>query len=153
MLSVIYATAAAGVMIWLAVEHQAGLRLGQDNRALRQQLGQLAGLVAENERLSNLVAQASHSPSLPNDQLKELLRLRGEVGVLRQQSKELETLREENRQARTALESSPKPQSTSPAGGAATADYWPRDSWTFAGYASPDAALQSFVWAASKGME
>ena len=34
---------------------------------------------------------------------------------------------------------------------AATADYWPRDSWALAGYASPDAALQTFVWAASRG--
>ena len=151
MLSVIYATAAAGVMIWLAVEHQAGLRLGQDNRALRQQLGQLAGLVAENERLSNLVAQASGPQSLPDERLKELLRLRGEVGVLRQQSKELETLRNENRQARAALESGLNAQSAGQAAAAATADYWPRDSWSFAGYASPDASLQSFLWAASKG--
>jgi hypothetical protein len=34
---------------------------------------------------------------------------------------------------------------------AATADYWPRDSWAFAGYASPDAALQTLLWAASQG--
>ena len=150
-LSVICATAAVGVMIWLAVEHQAGLRLRQENTALRQQLDQLAGVVAENERLSNLVAQASSSQSLPDERLTELLRLRGEVGVLRQQSKELETLRNENRQARTALESSLKTQDAGQTAAAATVDYWPRESWSFAGYASPDAALQTSFWAASKG--
>ena len=28
---------------------------------------------------------------------------------------------------------------------------WPQDSWTFKGYASPDAALQSSLWAANNG--
>ena len=73
-----------GVTIWLADEHQARLRLGQENVALRQQLGRLAGLVAENERLSNILAQAKSPQSLPDERLKELLRLRGEAGVLRE---------------------------------------------------------------------
>jgi hypothetical protein len=151
MLSVLCATAGVGVAVWLAVEYQGRLRLGEENKALRQQLDQIAGLVAENERLSNLVAQANSSQSLPDERLKELLRLRGEVGVLRQQSKELEALREKNRQARAALDSGHKPQDANVAGAAATADYWPRGSWAFAGYASPEAALQSFFWAANKG--
>jgi hypothetical protein len=150
-ISVICTTAPVGVTIWLAVEHQARLRLDQENSALRQQTGQLASLVAENERLSNLVAQSSRSPSLSDEGLKELLRLRGEVGVLRQQGKELETLREENRRARTALASSFSTQSSGAAGAAATAEYWPRESWALVGYASPEAALQSALWAASKG--
>jgi hypothetical protein len=40
---------------------------------------------------------------------------------------------------------------TAPTGLVATADYWPRDSWAFAGYASPDAALRSCFWAANTG--
>jgi hypothetical protein len=89
----------------------------------------MAGLVAENERRSNLVAQANQPSSqpngpapaqpLPDERLQELLRLRGEVGVLRQQAKELETLREDTRQARAALAGSP---STQKAGPAATTD-------------------------------
>jgi hypothetical protein len=111
----------------------------------------MAGLVAENERLSNLVAHANSSQSLPDERLKELLRLRGEVGALRQQGKEIETLREENRQARVELESTRKPEKAGAAESPATADYWPRDSWAFAGYASPDASLQTSFWAANKG--
>ena len=139
-LSVLWATAVIGVAIGLAVERQARLRLGEENEALRQQLGRMPGLVAENERLSNLVAQAHRPQSLPDgrvkaqsqpdEQLLELLRLRGEVGVLRQQSKELETLREENRQARAALASGRKAQN---AGQAAT---------TGAGIASNESQLQ-----------
>ena len=151
MSSVLCATAIAGVAIWLAAGHQARLRLGEENRALQQQLDQMDGLIADNEWLSILVAQASRSQSLPDDQLNELLRLRGEAGVLRQQTKELETLRNENRQVRAALESRLKAQSAGAAGTAATADYWPRESWAFAGYASPEAALQTFFWAVSTG--
>ena len=44
-LSVLCAMAAVGVTIWLADEHEARLRLGQESMALRQQLGRLAGLV------------------------------------------------------------------------------------------------------------
>ena len=149
--SVLCAAAVVGLGIWLAVGHQARLRLGDEHQALLQQLDKMTGLVAENERLSNLIAQASPSQSLPDDQSRELLRLRGEAGVLRRQAKELETLREENRQAHAALESGLKTQSAGSAGGLATADYWPRDSWAFAGYASPDAALKTSVWAANNG--
>jgi len=137
--------AVIGLAIWLAVEHKARLRLGEEHKALEQQLKQMAGLIAENAQLSNVVARANGAQSLPDDQSRELLRLRGEVGLLRQQSQELETVRTENRQARAALESSLKTQS------AATADYWPRDSWAFTGYASPDAALRTSLWAANNG--
>ena len=137
--------AVIGLAIWLAVEHQVRLRSGEEHKALEQQLKQMAGLIAENAQLSNVVARANGARSLPDDQSRELLRLRGEAGLLRQQSQELETIRKENRQARSALESSLKTPS------AATADYWPRDSWAFTGYASPDAALQTSLWAANKG--
>ena len=109
-LSMLGVTAVVGATIWLGVEHQSRLRLGEQNKVLRQQFDQMASLAAENERMSNLVAKASRSQALPDDQSRELLRLRGEVGVLRQQSKELETLREDTRQARAALESSLKRQ-------------------------------------------
>jgi hypothetical protein len=118
-LSVLGVTAFVGATIWLGVEHQARLRLGEQNKVLQQQFDQMASLAAENERLSNLVAQASRVQALPDDQSRELLRLRGEVGVLRQQSKELETLREDTRKVRAARESILKARNAGPA---ATAD-------------------------------
>ena len=67
-LSIIFTAAAAGVAVWLAVGHQAQLSLGEENKVLRQQLDPMAGLVAENDRLSNLVAQTTSSQSLHGDQ-------------------------------------------------------------------------------------
>ena len=149
--NILCGSALVGVTVWLALEHQAGLRLREENTNLRQKSGRMAGLAAENERLARLLAETNRSRSLSDGQLRELLRLRGEVGVLREQSKELEALRNEKRQADASLADSLKAQSAAPAGAVATADYWPRDSWAFAGYASPDAALQSSFWAASTG--
>jgi hypothetical protein len=149
--SVLSLAAVVGMAIWLAVEDQARLRLGEEHKTLEKQLDQMAGLIAENDRLSNLVAQANRSLPLPDDQSRELLRLRGEAGVLRQQSNELEVVRNENRQAHASLASGGKGQSAGAVGAAATADYWPRDSWDFTGYASPDAALQTSLWAANNG--
>jgi RNA polymerase sigma factor (sigma-70 family) len=51
---------------------------------------QIAQLKSDNESLSNRVVQANRSPSLSSERLRELLKLRGEVGVLRRQQRELE---------------------------------------------------------------
>jgi hypothetical protein len=146
-----WAAVGVGVAILIVVGNQDRLRLREENKTLRQQMAQMTSLGAENEHLSNLVSEASHSRSGSADQLRELLRLRGEVGVLRRQAKELETLRSEKRQSSASMESNLKAQSAEAAGTVASADYWPRDAWAFAGYASPDAALQSSFWAANKG--
>jgi hypothetical protein len=97
-------------------------------------------LFAENERLSNLVAQASQSQPLSEEQMRELLRLRGEVAALRQPGKAPEPLPTENR---------PVPTNAVPS--APPLEYWPRVSWAFAGYATPTATLKSSLWAANKG--
>src|ERR1039457_3824840 len=107
-LSIICILAAAGLAIWVAVERQARFKLDQENKGLHQQMSPMDEIIAENQRLSNLVAQANGSQSRRNEQLqapsatheraKELLRLRDEVEALHQQSKEIEALREDTRQ-------------------------------------------------------
>src|SRR5260221_182112 len=47
-------------------------------------------LTADNEALSNRVARANHPPSLSSERLRELLRLRREVGMLRRRQREAE---------------------------------------------------------------
>ena len=143
--------AVAGLAVWAAFEHQRRVGLGREHQALEQQLVEMARFITSNEQLSSLLAHAKSPPTLTDDQSRELLRLRGQVGVLRQQSRELETVREENRQARAALESSLESRNTAAPKAAATADYWPQDSWAFKGYASADATLQSSLWAANNG--
>jgi RNA polymerase sigma factor (sigma-70 family) len=78
----------------LIVQHQAREKLLLANEALTQQIAQLK---TDNETLSSLATQAKKPALLPSDQLSELLRLRGEVGMLRQQTNELSRLRQENR--------------------------------------------------------
>ena len=126
-LSIICTVAVAGLAIRVVVEHEARVTLDQQNGALRERLSQTDQVIAENQRLSNLVAQASGPPSRPSERLeapsgtderlKELVHLRGEVEALRQQSKEIETLREDTRQARAVQNNGPVTQS---AGQAAT---------------------------------
>jgi len=70
----------AGASTALIVQHQARGKLLLANESLAQQIAQLK---ADNESLSNLAAQAKPPASPPGDQLDELLRLRGEVGMLR----------------------------------------------------------------------
>jgi type II secretory pathway pseudopilin PulG len=87
-IGVLCAAALAAVAIWLAVGYQGRLRLKEENQGLRQQLDQMAELVADNERLSNLVVQASQSQPQSGEQIRELLRLRGEVNLLRQEGRD-----------------------------------------------------------------
>jgi RNA polymerase sigma factor (sigma-70 family) len=105
--SIISVIAVVGVATPLVIQHQSQARLREENEALRQQASQLAQVVAENERLSNLVMQAKGAESLSREQMSELLRLRGEVGRLRREGKELETLQADNRQLRMRLASAP----------------------------------------------
>jgi RNA polymerase sigma factor (sigma-70 family) len=83
-----------GASTALIVQHQARARLLIANEALTQQVAQLT---TDNESLSSLAASAKKPASPPSEQLDELLRLRGEVGRLRQQTNELGRIRQENR--------------------------------------------------------
>jgi len=80
---------AAGMMAPLVVRQQAQARLRDQDETLRQQTAQMAQLRGQKERLLNLLAQAKNSRSLSNDQLSELMRLRSEVGRLRNDTREL----------------------------------------------------------------
>ena len=66
-LSIVCTLAAAALAVRVAVEHEARVTLDQHDAALREQLSQMDQVIAENQRLSNLVAQANGSPSRPNE--------------------------------------------------------------------------------------
>jgi hypothetical protein len=126
------------------LEHRATARLREGNRALRQDVENLAGVSDENQRLSNLLFRAN-SQALPDAQLHELLKLRGEVSVLRRETSQLASVQAENNRLRSGT-NLPARDPSQPA-----PDYLPRESWAFAGYADPDSALQSCMWAWSSG--
>jgi type II secretory pathway component PulJ len=117
---------------------------------LEQQLAQMADLAVRNEQLSNRLAQATAPAPLSPDELRELLHLRGQVGVLRRQpGLDLDKAREENGQLHAVLERFR--QTLTETNPQATADYWPRGTWVNSGHDTPEATLQSALWAASRG--
>jgi RNA polymerase sigma factor (sigma-70 family) len=67
----------------------------RDQVSVRQQqqaalVGQIDALIRDNENLSNRLAHATQSPALNATRLRELLRLRGEVGMFRRRQRELD---------------------------------------------------------------
>jgi RNA polymerase sigma factor (sigma-70 family) len=83
----------AGAASTLVIQHQSQAKLREENQSFRQQIARLS---ADHESLANTATPATEPGSLRGDQLQELLRLRGEVGALRQETNELAKLREEN---------------------------------------------------------
>ncbi|HEX3720266.1 MAG TPA: sigma-70 family RNA polymerase sigma factor [Verrucomicrobiae bacterium] len=76
--AVLAVVAVAGITTAL-IQHRSFEKLRAENRSLLQQSQKLAELQAENDRLSKLLAQAQRPVEPPT----ELLRLRGQVGLLR----------------------------------------------------------------------
>jgi RNA polymerase sigma factor (sigma-70 family) len=124
---------AAAVATPLTIQHNAQVKLRSENRALRQQVDDLAQLTTENERRSNLAAQSTQSAAPPGEPSRELLRLRGQVGLLRQQNQGLAKLLADRQQTTSAP------------------DFEPSSSWTDSGTATPEAAAGTFAWAIKTG--
>lgn len=96
---------AAAIAAILVIHQQSDRNLREKEAMLQEQNQQIAQLAAENERLSNAV---SRSQNVGGGDQSELLKLRGEVGMLRRQTNELGRLREENRRLAAAA-SAPAP--------------------------------------------
>jgi len=90
----------AGAATLYMHQQQIQNKLHAENDALGQQLTQLQ---SDDESLSNRLADAGQAKSLSDDQIEELLKLRGEVGVLREQTNGLEEARQQNLQLRAQL--------------------------------------------------
>ncbi len=139
----------AGVATPLAIWRHAQAGWREQNERLREQAARLAGLSAENQRLSNLVEEAK-GPSLANEPLRELLRLRGEIGLLRRAVGDVEALRAANQQLRAAGTNSTR-ELPAPPPDAAILARWPKDQLAFTGYAEPASALQTMLCTMSRG--
>jgi hypothetical protein len=117
-------------------------RLAEANRILSQQLEKVS---AENDRLKDLFARTTHAQGVSTNEVSELLRLRGRVSALQTERGDIEKLQQENRRLKlqaAAQHSSPKTNAQSPFSAPV-----PKDSWTFAGYSTPENALRTLVWA------
>src|SRR5436190_23116098 len=79
------------VIAGFLVQHRSRTALRQENQRLRQQVEQLQSS-AESARLPNQVARVKQPTSTgTNEQSKELMKLCGEVGALRQHATEAAT--------------------------------------------------------------
>lgn len=107
---------------------------------LRQTIAKNQKLEGQIAELHSVGAAANASPGAANssdgDDRTELLRLRNQVAQLRAATNELRGLP-------AGIQHSPvSPRATRPG-----AEFVPRESWTFAGYATPEAAFQSMFFA------
>jgi hypothetical protein len=140
---------AAGLAVPCLLYRQSEHDWSARSEALQRQARQLAELSAERKRLSNLIAQPGPS-ALPNEQFRELLRLRGEMGRLRQAARDTEQLRAAN-QKLLAAPSNFKAPPPGPPDPAKVLAHWPKDQLAYAGYSDPQSALKTFLWAGSRG--
>lgn len=76
----------AGLTTTVVIQHRTARDLSADNQALRNRVADLSAVA---ERLSNSLAQPAAPAEMSGDQFRELLRLRGEVGRLRDQTNRL----------------------------------------------------------------
>jgi RNA polymerase sigma factor (sigma-70 family) len=84
----------------LVVQNQTQNKLRDENGLLQQKIAQLQ---SDAENFSNRLANVGAAKKLPDEQFNELLKLRGEVGVLRRQLDEAGKLNDENQQLREAV--------------------------------------------------
>lgn len=88
------AVVVAGVATPLAIQERARRDLRAENARLRQHINALTPLASESERLSNLLAQTAAAAQVAEtNPSSELLKLRGEVGRLREENRELARLK------------------------------------------------------------
>jgi hypothetical protein len=129
-----------GVFQWMLHRAERN-RLRAEIQTLRAQLVGVEQLETSNRSLSNRLAEVQLSQQAGHMEKSELMRLRGEVGVLRQQQQAAQV-------QQTNPAAKPEVRSGEPWVGSGRI---PRDQWVYAGSATAEAALQSAVWAMSQG--
>ena len=148
--SVIALIAVIAVAVLLGLQYQARHQLRSQGDAMREQFKQLQDLEAENIRLSNTVVRAG--TPLSDVQLAELADLRRQVEALRHRTNDIAGLQKEIERLRGILSVAANSADDSTAvPDVPASDIHPRDSWTFAGYDTPENTIQSIIWAVSEG--
>ena len=115
--------------------------------SLRQAQGEALQPGQESPEMSKLLLDSKEFEDLRKAN-RELPALRNEMRQLRTQAPELERLRRENQRLASSLRSltSSPPRQFSEMEG-----YVAKETWAHQGFASPEAALQTFLWAVREG--
>ena len=127
----------------------AGFSVYQQKR-LQEARAERDARVAEAEAAAQEIVrnQPTPDPTQSKDSV-ELLKLRREVTMLRDQAKQVETLLQENLRLKSELERLKQTSATQSQ--TDSTNYFRRDAWSFAGYNTPEAALVSAIWAMKEG--
>ena len=109
-IGVVTAVVAAGVAIPWVMQHNTQTKLDEANASLRRQTEETSHLVAENERLSKLVAKANEpgatvAAAAPSS---DTLKLRGEVGRLKRENAEIAASRTNGPSALSGMTDNPE---------------------------------------------
>lgn len=139
------------VAVLLYKQHGEQLELRSQSDSLREQFKRVEELEAENVRLSNIVARAN--TPLADEQLAELQGLREQVESLRKRTNDVASLQTEVNRLRAALSAVGDAVSGGAPPDVPASDIYPRDSWDFAGYNTPEDTIQSVFWAIGEGDE
>jgi len=118
-----------------------------ENAKMRQVREEAARLEQENHGIAELRLQNEAMESLRNSH-QELLRLRNEVRQLRAQGSEVEKLRQENQRLASTIKSLSSRKSPS---FAEMEGYAAKETWSHSGFATPEAAVQTLLWAVREG--
>ena len=125
-------------------ERSASSALRVKNEALRAESQEAEQLAAENRELPGLRAAAA---AVEKSDHTELLRLRNQIRQLRDQKQEADKLRAANQRLAGEIQAGKfAPRRLADMEGAV-----PREKWAFSGFATPEAAVQSFLVAVASG--
>lgn len=144
-------------ILWLVVTASVAVLSWNKAAQLR---GENAALAAELQNLRDQAPVTAEPGTAQQEQelqrlrgeAQDVFRLRNEVRQLRAVTNEAAILRAENQRLR--VERPPAPvtvASSAPASEAALSDRFPKESWKFSGYATPESALVSAIWSMKEG--
>jgi len=145
--TVIVIAGIASVLLWQNVQN-GGLR--DDNDRLRQML---TGL----KQISDVSTPSVADEALTDEQRAELLKLRAEVTDLRTETNQIAGLMDANQKLKVSLREARTPVQPATASpkkkpeDALPQDIHPKATWAYRGYASPEATVESTLWAMMKG--
>ncbi len=114
LIAIVYSLTFAAMAVWLVFQHRACAQLRLENRTLLQRLDEaMEKLTESQQRLDRTAPSADNLPDAASTAAQasagqEFARLRSEVAGLLQQHQQVESLREDTRQARDTLENRKK---------------------------------------------
>ena len=144
--TMIFALATVAALGTVAWRRSALSDLRADNQRLTTASEEAKRLASENAAISRIRAENQELQTLRNE-TRDLHKLRNEVRQLREQAKGLPSVRVENERLRASV-------SRSAAKNTPVVDSRPSftlETLSFAGYATPEATLQTMFWAAKQG--